>query len=55
MPLNTINGLATILRKMYIIWKVLFYFVHVILIANQVALEKNPVTIKSVVFFLSKL
>ena len=29
----------------------MFCFVHVTLIANQAALEKNPVTIESVVFF----
>ena len=39
-------GLATITKKIYIIYRK-FCFVHVIVMANQTTLEKNPVTIES--------
>ena len=38
---NTIDGLATITKNIYIMYTK-FCFVHVILIANQAASEKNP-------------
>ena len=41
-----IDGLATITKNIYR----KFCFVHVILIANQAALEKNPATIESAAF-----
>ena len=45
-------GLATITKKIYIIYRT-FCFVHVIVMANQTTLEKNPVTIESIAFFFS--
>ena len=45
-------GLATITKKIYIIYRK-FCFVHVIVMANQTTLEKNPVTIESIAFSFS--
>ena len=47
-----IDGLATITKKMYIIYRK-FCFVSVIFIANQAALDKNSVAIESVAFSFS--
>ena len=52
---NKIDGLATITKKIFAIhgkfWFVLFMLF--ILIANEITLEKNPVTIESVIFSFS--
>ena len=50
--INTIDGLASVAEKMYIMYRK-FCFVHVILITNQGALEKIPATIESVAFSFS--
>ena len=49
---NKIDGLATITKKIFVIHRKFCFvlFMLFILIANQIALEKNPVTIESVIF-----
>ena len=50
-----IDGLTTITKKIFVIHRKFFFVLLMlfILIANEIALEKNPVTIESVIFSFS--
>ena len=52
---NKIDGLATITKKIFVIHRKFCFvlFMLFILIANEIALEKNPVTIESVILSFS--
>ena len=48
---NTIDGLATITKKMYIIYREFCFILFMLYLSqNQAALEKNPFIIESVTF-----